>query len=69
MSMLAALIGSSTVIRHVQHLIWKVTENEAPVLLTGEPGTGKESLARAIHDKSPRADEPFVPVKCGSMSD
>ena len=67
--MLAALIGSSTVIRHVQHLIWKVAENDSPVLLTGEPGTGKESLARAIHDKSTRAEGPFVPVKCGSMND
>lgn len=67
--MIAALIGSSTVIRHVQHLLWKVAENDSPVLLTGEPGTGKESLARAIHEKSPRASGPFVPVKCGSMTD
>lgn len=69
MSQISALIGSSTVIRHVQHLIWKVAENDSPVLLTGEPGTGKESLARAIHEKSARSAGPFVPVKCGSMSD
>ncbi len=69
MSMIAALIGSSTVIRHVQHLIWKVAENDSPVLLTGEPGTGKESLAHAIHEKSGRSGGPFVPVKCGSMND
>jgi DNA-binding NtrC family response regulator len=68
-SVLAALIGSSTVIRHVQHLIGKVAENDAPVLITGEPGTGKESLARAIHDKSSRSSGPFVPVTCGAMSD
>ncbi len=69
MSMLAALIGSSTVIRHVQHLILKVAENDAPVLITGEPGTKKETLARAVHEKSSRADGPFVPINCGSMSD
>lgn len=69
MSMLAALIGSSTVIRHVQHLIERVAENDSPVLITGEPGTGKESLARNVHEKSNRASGPFVPVKCGSMAD
>jgi sigma-54 specific flagellar transcriptional regulator A len=68
-STIAALIGSSTVIRHVQHLISKVAENDSPILLTGEPGTGKESLARVVHEKSSRASGPFVPVKCASMGD
>lgn len=69
MSVVSALLGSSTVIRHVQHLIMKVAEAEAPVLITGEPGTGKEMVARAIHEKSSRASGPFVPVKCGTIAD
>jgi DNA-binding NtrC family response regulator len=67
--MVSALLGSSTVIRHVQHLIMKVAETEAPVLITGEPGTGKEMVARAIHEKSARASGPFIPVKCGTIAD
>lgn len=69
MSVVSALLGSSTVIRHVQHLIMKVAEAEAPVLITGEAGTGKEMVARAIHEKSARASGPFVPVKCGTIAD
>lgn len=69
MSVVSALLGSSTVIRHVQHLIMKVAEAEAPVLITGEAGTGKEMVARAIHEKSSRASGPFVPVKCGAIAD
>jgi DNA-binding NtrC family response regulator len=68
-SVVSALLGSSTVIRHVQHLIMKVAEAEAPVLITGEPGTGKEMVARAIHEKSSRASGPFVPVKCGTIAE
>lgn len=69
MSVLSALIGTSTVIRHVQHLVIKVAESDAPVLITGEPGTGKELVARSIHDKSARASGPFVPVKCGAIAE
>lgn len=66
---LSALIGQSTVIRHVQQLVIKVAESEAPVLVTGEPGTGKEMLARSIHDRSNRSSSPFVPVKCAAISE
>ena len=69
MSVVSALLGSSTVIRHVQHLIMKVAEAEAPVLITGEAGTGKEMVARAIHEKSSRSAGPFVPVKCGTIAE
>ncbi len=69
MSVLSALIGTSTVIRHVQQLVFKVAESEAPVLITGEPGTGKEIIAKAVHDKSSRAAGPFVPVKCAAIGE
>ena len=68
-SIVSALIGTSTVIRHVQHLVMKFAESEAPVLLTGEPGTGKELVARSIHEKSARASGPFVPLKCGAIGE
>jgi DNA-binding NtrC family response regulator len=67
-SVLSALIGTSTVIRHVQHLAVKVAESEAPVLITGEMGTGKEHIARSIHEKSSRAAGPFVHLRCAAAN-
>jgi len=45
----------------------QVGASEAPVLLTGETGTGKELCARALHHFSPRRTEPFIPVECGAL--
>lgn len=69
MSALSALIGTSTVIRHVQQLALKVAESDSPVLITGETGSGKEVVARAIHERSARNSGPFVPVKCAAMAE
>jgi transcriptional regulator with PAS, ATPase and Fis domain len=44
-----------------------LAEHDVPMLLTGETGTGKTSLARLLHDCSPRRDEPFVTVPCGAL--
>lgn len=61
------LIGSSPQIRHVHHLIDRVANLNATVLVTGESGTGKELIARAIHHKGSRTNRPFVAVSCGAI--
>jgi two-component system response regulator HydG len=53
--------------RRVQELLVKVSGSEAPVLITGETGTGKEVVARAIHRLGARRDGPFVVVDCGAI--
>ena len=62
------LIGNSPAMLPVQRLIDTVAPSNATVLITGETGTGKEMVARAIYQKSQRAEMPFVPVNCGSLS-
>lgn len=64
---LGAIIGRSQRMQHVYDLIIKAAESDAPVLITGETGTGKELAARAIHDLSRRSSAAFVPVNCGAI--
>jgi DNA-binding NtrC family response regulator len=61
------LIGSSARLQHVYDLIRRVTALNAFVLITGETGTGKELIARAIHNLSERQASPFVAVSCGAI--
>jgi len=61
------LVGQSEAMRHVYDLVRRVGPTDSTVLITGESGTGKELVARAIRDHSPRRDEPFVTVDCGSL--
>jgi DNA-binding NtrC family response regulator len=61
------LIGSSARLQHVYDLIQRVTALNAFVLITGETGTGKELIARAIHNLSDRRTSPFVAVSCGAI--
>ena len=59
---LRGMIGESPVLREVAALTRRVAASSATVLVTGETGTGKELVARAIHELSPRASGPFVRV-------
>ncbi len=61
------LIGESAGMERVRQLIAKVAPTPSTVLVLGETGTGKELVARAVHDQSPRADKPFVAVNCGAL--
>src|SRR5215475_3233706 len=59
------MVGQSPQIAAIRRLIEKASRNRLPVLLLGETGTGKEVVARAIHDSNPRGR--FVPIDCGSL--
>jgi len=61
------LIGDGPGINRVRRLIAKVAPTNSTVLILGETGTGKELVARAVHDQSLRADMPFVTVNCGAL--
>jgi two-component system response regulator HydG len=63
------LLGSSRVMQKVYSLARRVAPSRATMLITGESGTGKGELARAIHSLSPRADKPFVTVHCASLAE
>jgi two-component system NtrC family response regulator len=61
------LIGLSAAMRDVQKAIGLLADSDATVLLLGETGTGKEVVARAIHQHGKRAKAPFVPVNCAAI--
>ncbi|VAW80735.1 Type IV fimbriae expression regulatory protein PilR [hydrothermal vent metagenome] len=61
------LLGDSAVMQTIRHTIAKLARSQAPVYIGGESGTGKELVARLIHAKGPRNENPFVPVNCGAI--
>jgi len=63
----SVLIGEHPTIRKLRGLIERVARQDVTVLITGESGVGKEIVAQAIHDASPRRDRPFVPVNCAAL--
>jgi two-component system response regulator HydG len=65
----AALIGTSPAMVRVKELISRAGAAPGTVLITGETGTGKELVARAIHAGSARAARPFVPINCAALTD
>jgi len=60
-------LGDSPAMRKVEWLVRQVAPTDTPVLISGEPGTRKEDVARAIHRASTRSQEPFVAVHCGAL--
>ena len=63
------MVGESEPLQRVYNLVEMVAASDVTVLLTGETGTGKELVARAIHQKSPRVNSPFITVNCGALPD
>ena len=57
----------SPAMRELERLVGKVAPTDSTVLVTGDSGTGKGVIARLIHQQSPRADAPFIPVNCGAI--
>lgn len=66
-TILDRLSGNSPAIMQCKTMIAKLARSQAPVLVSGESGSGKELAARLIHELGPRADGPFIPVNCGAI--
>ncbi|MBX5484503.1 MAG: sigma-54-dependent Fis family transcriptional regulator [Myxococcaceae bacterium] len=63
------LVGRSPAILEVYKQVARAATSNVPVLITGETGTGKEAVARALHQRSARASGPFIPVDCGAIAE
>ncbi len=63
----SSIIGSSPAMLAVFRLVETIAQTSSTVLITGESGTGKDMVARAVHYNSPRADRPFVALNCGAV--
>ena len=69
LSRTGSLIGDSEPMRALATRVARIAGSDVPVLVTGETGTGKELVARAVHDRSPRASGPFVAENCGAFAE
>lgn len=63
------IIGEAPPMRRLFELIDSVALSEAPVLIEGQSGTGKELIARAVHDAGPRSNKPFIKVNCAALNE
>ena len=63
----AGIVTRSAAMHEALRIVDRVAQTDSAVLLLGESGTGKELVARAIHERSPRAERPFVPIHCGAL--
>jgi len=62
-----SIIGTSALIKDIRETVVQAADSDARILITGENGVGKEVIARAIHDCSPRSEGPFVDVNCAAI--
>jgi transcriptional regulator with PAS, ATPase and Fis domain len=65
----ANIVGKSAAMQRLFRLLEKVVDSDSTVLITGENGTGKELIARALHYNGPRKDHPFVVQNCSALND
>ena len=63
------LIGSSEALKNVVSMVRRVADSSSTVLVTGESGTGKDVVARSIHDQSLRSSAPYLPINCAAIPD
>ncbi|MEN6623245.1 MAG: sigma-54 dependent transcriptional regulator [Smithella sp.] len=61
------IVGANFGLKQVMEMVWRVAPLNSPVLLLGDTGTGKEVIAGAIHNLSPRRNGPFIKVNCGAI--
>lgn len=64
---LPSLLGETSVMKNLRSQIAKLARSQAPIYISGESGSGKELVARMIHDLGPHKDAPFIPVNCGAI--
>ncbi|MBN1980110.1 MAG: sigma-54-dependent Fis family transcriptional regulator [Chitinivibrionales bacterium] len=65
----SGIIGSSTAMKDLRKIISRIAPTQSTVLILGESGSGKELVARAIHEESQNRDKPFVAINCASLSE
>ncbi len=65
----ASLVGRSSALLEVFKQVARAAPSKHPVLITGETGTGKEMVARSLHQRSERSQGPFIPVDCGAIAE
>ena len=63
------IVSSSRAIKKILNILPQIAESDASVLIQGETGTGKELIARAVHNMSHRKDAPFITINCGALPD
>ncbi len=61
------LLGESELMRQIRSKIDKVARSQAPIYISGESGSGKELVAKLIHQQSPKSESPFIAVNCGAI--
>ncbi|MCQ2574075.1 MAG: sigma-54 dependent transcriptional regulator [Treponema sp.] len=66
---LSGIVGKSTALKNVLEKVTRVAGSKTTVLITGESGVGKEGIAEAIHNLSPRKDKPLIKVHCAALSE